>query len=133
MARSRRWLAPAFALIMTAAVGAQERPKGAPVPAKPAATAPSPAQVRTPAAAPAPQPPRAETLEEIVERVKLRLKQQELAVRLPKPPAPPPPPPRVKLVWRPSVVWPTELTPEPASMPPAPERKRVTLSWESAP
>jgi hypothetical protein len=83
--------------------------------------------VKPPQASP-PEPPRQETIEEIVARVKQRLAQKKSGPPA-KPATPPPaPPPRVKLVWRASVLWPSELTGEPATA--EPSSGRVTLSWE---
>lgn len=92
-----------------------------------AASSPAPA-VPAPAGS---SPQGQETLEQIVARVQRRLAEHQASARGPRqrPPAdkPAPPSPRVKLVWRPSVVWPSEIRPAtPASSPAG----RVKLSWD---
>lgn len=75
------------------------------------------------------QPPREETLEEIVARVRRRLAQETSPVkRTSAAPAPAKPSDRVTLVWRPYVVWPDELTSAP-SEPARTPSERVTLEW----
>jgi hypothetical protein len=102
------------------ASGAAGQERGQPATAA-AAAAPDPR------AKPSPQA-EAETLEEIVARVRRRLAEEQAAARRPASPRPQPPP-RVTLVWRPSVVWPSELTA------PAGEHHsdRTTLTWTSLP
>jgi hypothetical protein len=97
------------ASIVTGAAGQERR--------QPAAAAPG--------AKPSP-PAEAETLEEIVARVRRRLAEEQATTRRPASPRPQPPP-RVTLVWRPSVVWPSELT-APAG---EGDTDRTTLTWTS--
>jgi hypothetical protein len=102
-----------------------------PAPAAVPAAAPVPGAVPAPArtsVASAPEDPPAETLEEIVARLKRRLAQDEPArpVRTPRRPAAAPP--RVTLVWRPAVVWPAELAGDATRG----TSRRVTLSWDDA-
>jgi len=87
---------------------AHETGKASPKPAPP--TSPPNAPPAAPAtAATAPPPARQETLDEIVARVRRRLA-TETPRHAPRPVAPRPPVvERVKLVWRPAVVWPSEL------------------------
>ncbi|HEX5107238.1 MAG TPA: hypothetical protein VFV95_02270 [Vicinamibacterales bacterium] len=114
----RPLLASALLVLATGAIAAAQQPKppdvsprSAPAPAKGTQSKQKAPVASTPAAK---EPEREETIEEIVERVTRRLQQK--ATRPSKPPvnaAPAPEPePRVKLVWRPSVMWPTELVAE---------------------
>jgi hypothetical protein len=74
-------------------------------------------------------PAQPETLDEIVARVRKRLAME--APRGPKPVTPRPPVvERVRLEWRPSVVWPADLGGE-ALPAPAADQNRVSLSWDA--
>lgn len=113
--RAARLMACAIGLasIVTGAAAQERR--------QPAETAPAaaPGSGATPS-------PQAETLEEIVARVRHRLAEEQAAARRPASPRPQSPP-RVTLVWRPSIVWPSELAP-PAG---EDDTGRTTLTWPS--
>jgi hypothetical protein len=107
MMRLRLPLIVTLAACIAPAVAASQRTTAAPVPARNTNPTTPPARPSAETAS-SPATPRPETLEEIVARV-----QRRLAMETPRggrPVAPRPPViERVKLVWRPAVVWPSEL------------------------
>ena len=116
----KREVAPKAGHTAAAVTSASAKPAAAPVAAVPQAVA---------AAPPAPTTT-GETLEEIVARVRRRLGTEVArpARRVAAAPAPALPE-RVTLVWRPAIVWPTELAPRAPEVS-ASDAGRVTLAWD---
>ena len=133
----RRFFASALLVAATAAIADAQQAKppepstahsASTAPAKDAQPKPKTPATTTASTPAATEPARAETIEQIVERVTRRLQQQKTSRPSRQPAADvPPPQPRVKLVWRPSVMWPTELVGEPRPVTP---QDRVSVSWE---
>jgi hypothetical protein len=132
----RPLLASALLVLATGAIAAAQQPKPPDVSVTPrSAPAAAAKDAQTKQTAPvtstpaAKEPARQETIEEIVERVTRRLQQKTTRPSRPAVNTAPAPEsePRVKLVWRPSVMWPSELVGEPR---PATSQDRVNVTWE---